>query len=285
MKTFRQFLELNDYNADYLYNWLEKGKLSFDNIFGQDYRVVIPVVPTYLLNLKEKLEELSDNKNKIKVDLKNATVEIQGTSGQGKPFTRTQRLGAYIQKQFGEKAKVEFDRNYKSVGENAEYFIILSRHPIDVAKMSDTEGLHSCHAQGREYFQCAMTEAQGHGPVAFLVNRDSLERVKDLIPTKEEIFEDNERGIDGIDPLARIRTRKFISNDYELAIPEVREYGEKIAGFYDSLKDFLLNKQKPLFKDEIPEMDDFTRDGGSYEDNPSSKLWNKFFDTDEFWNC
>ncbi len=282
MKTFKQYLELHDFNANHLYNWLERGKLSFDNIFGQDYRVVIPVVPTYLLNLKEKLEDLSDNETKIKVDLKNATVEIQGTSGQGKPFTRTQRLGAYIQKQFGEKAKVEFDRNYKSVGDNSDYFIILSRHPIDVAKMSDTGRLHSCHAQGREYFQCAMTEAQGHGPVAFLINRDSLERVKDLIPTKEEIFEDSDRDIDGIDPLARIRTRKFISKDYELAIPEIREYGDKIAGFYDSLKEFLISKQKPLFNNEIPEMNDFTRDGGSYEDNASSKLWNKFFDTDEF---
>ena len=52
--------------------------------------------------------------------------------------------------------------------------VVLSRHPMDVLRMSDIDEIESCHSEGREYFECAVHEAQGHGPIAYLVDSDQL---------------------------------------------------------------------------------------------------------------
>jgi hypothetical protein len=118
--------------------------------------------------------------------------------------------------------------------------VIMSRHPIDVLRMSDIGSINSCHSEGNSYFQCAVAEAKGHGPIAYLVKTDDLKellRVKD--PDEEiygndydtmqgaesvekpthhndisdlddhEIFRDSQRGIKGISAQARVRLRRF----------------------------------------------------------------------------
>jgi hypothetical protein len=57
----------------------------------------------------------------------------------------------------------------------SKYSIVISRHPIDVLRMSDIGSIRSCHSEGSEYFHCAVAEAKGHGPIAYLVNSSDLE--------------------------------------------------------------------------------------------------------------
>ena len=87
------------------------------------------------------------------------------------------------------------DANHKTIeksfaGEDGSlYSIVLSRHPIDVLRMSDISNIRSCHSEGSEYFHCALAEAKGHGPIAYLVKTEDLEnhlmdKPEDLDPTQ-----------------------------------------------------------------------------------------------------
>ena len=164
-----------------------------------------------------------------------------------------------------------------------DYSIIISRHPVDVVRMSDFAMIHSCHSEGSEYFHCAMGEAKGNGPIAYVVETKDLEEV-DL--EDEEIFEDGPRGIDGIEPISRIRLRRFQNHTRgeDLAVPEIRTYGADVPNFYEKLKSWALENQ-PQFKEAVNDegvidpkyMGEFTRTGGSYSDNTASDLFNKFF--------
>ena len=82
-----------------------------------------------------------------------------------------------------------------------EYSIILSRAPIDVLRMSDHKNIRSCHSEGSDYFKCARAEAQGHGPIAYAVETRDLE---DIDLDDDEIFEDRDRRVGGIEPVARV---------------------------------------------------------------------------------
>mgnify|MGYP003149397135 CR=1 FL=1 len=55
--------------------------------------------------------------------------------------------------------------------------VILSRHPIDVLRMSDHQNIRSCHSEGSGYFHCAQAEAKGHGPIAYLVDDTELQQL------------------------------------------------------------------------------------------------------------
>ena len=146
------------------------------------------------------------------------------------------------------------------------YSIIVTRHPIDVLRMSDFEDITSCHSPSSQegvyqsYYKCAVAEAQGHGAVAYVVSTDDLlkatgakniEEAESVIQSGE-IFEDETRGGDiglGITPESRIRLRKFAyyqdnvlspvggslkpknwNDGSELAVPEIRVYGRNIPG-------------------------------------------------------
>jgi len=109
---------------------------------------------------------------------------------------------------------------------NSKYSIVLSRVPVDVLRMSDHEGIDSCHSQPKNYgsngyFYCAVAEAQNQGAIAYVVNTEDLEKI-DL--KSKEIFVDRERSIGGIRPLSRIRLRtlKDTSTDQTIAVPEKR---------------------------------------------------------------
>lgn len=179
----------------------------------------------------------------------------------------------------------------------ADYSIIISRHPIDVLRMSDYENIRSCHSEGNGYFHCAIKESRGHGPIAMLVKNDDLE---DLLrppsPTGEasegidisdldgqEIFKDRGRGIRGITPRARVRLRKYVNEeeDYEFAIPEDRKYGSTPPGFIDVVRKWSWNSQKHLFESEYgiepPDKGDLQLYGGSYRDTSDGDLLEKFF--------
>ena len=64
--------------------------------------------------------------------------------------------------------------------DNDKYSIIITRHPIDVLRMSDFDNITSCHSPAsrtsayQSYYKCAVAEAQGHGAVAYVVETEDL---------------------------------------------------------------------------------------------------------------
>lgn len=178
-----------------------------------------------------------------------------------------------------------------------QHYVIISRNPIDVLRMSDHDNISSCHSEGRDYFQCAISESRGNGLVAYIVKsldvNDYLSEnnLKDLSSLdKKEIFKDPERDIDGIIPISRVRLRKYVNETkgYEFAAPEFRTYGENLPGFVNFVTEWAWSKQGYIFeKDdgsvELPNPRELVMYGGSYRDNVDSKIVDSFFSqgTDE----
>ena len=190
--------------------------------------------------------------------------------------------------------KSQFYRENPAEAYGSPYTIIFSRHPVDVVRMSDFATLSSCHAEGHSHFHCAVAEAKGHGPIAYVVRTDQLdselerhgvENINEL--DDEEIFNDPQRDVRGIEPISRIRLRKLMNaeEDYELAIPEIRVYGKKFPGFLDAVLDWARERQMDRFQSEhapdeytLPEKDEFRMHGGSYTDTPGGTMLKRFFD-------
>ena len=89
------------------------------------------------------------------------------------------------------------DNNWRQVEEafnnpdsTNQMMVILSRHPLDVLRMSDIENIRSCHSEGSSHFECAITESRGHGPIAYLVDEDEYEKLmkgdyREITPEKD----------------------------------------------------------------------------------------------------
>jgi len=160
-----------------------------------------------------------------------------------------------------------------------KYSIIITRHPLDVLRMSDFENIQSCHSPpsrggpSKEY-KCAVAEAHGHGAVAYVVNTEDLTSfagadasIEDVNNNPDfqdgEIFFDDERPYkhEGtLAPYSRLRVRqvKYYEhtkdpetyderNPYEgveLAVPEERRYGLQIPGLVERVVDWAKENQK-----------------------------------------
>lgn len=168
---------------------------------------------------------------------------------------------------------VDLHQRWKSVGEGSEkYVIVYSRDPVDVLRMSDHDGISSCHSQHGDFFHCAKADASNKGGIAYLVSLEDFEVIQDKLDTNEDIFYDADREQthtilrDGkkIKPVARLRIRLIVDDENnELAIPNIRVYGKTLRD-----KDFVeqvLNKCKAQDHKKF-NFDDFTLYGGTYED-------------------
>ena len=191
-----------------------------------------------------------------------------------------------------------------------EYAIIITRDPVDVWRMSDFDDIESCHSppsrpsDHTEFYKCAVAEAHGHGAVAYLVRMDellletdvdTLDEVEDQIQ-EGEIFGDTARpggaGFD-ISPLSRVRLRQFRyyatdevpgrwDEGTQLAVPENRVYGEKIAGFRERVDQWTKETQKKQIEkapktDSKLSLNKFYIFGGSYSDTQPSLLLMQLF--------
>ena len=197
----------------------------------------------------------------------------------------------------------KFVKDKVSTLEDDQYSMIISRHPIDILRMSDFEKIRSCHtpvsAGGEypQYFKCAGAEAQGHGAISFVVdtedllsatNTSNIDSAQQELEEYDEIFQDQKRKF-GIgenlgleDPISRVRLRQFrYFRDFdgkdepygtELAVPEKVIYGDKeIAGIADRVRRWVRQKQETVLskmptKDGKINLDNFRIYGGSYED-------------------
>ena len=168
--------------------------------------------------------------------------------------------------------------------------IILTRHPIDVARMSDFSLTRSCHSEGSSYFSCAIDESKGHGMVAYLIKGEDWEEVKDKL-NHDEIFADGDAGIGGIEPVARVRIRKLYNKttDEEFATVENRVYGMDIPDFLPTVQKWARESQKDMWMGEngnldpnfLPD-DEFVLIGGDYLDTQIDDQLTSMFEGTEW---
>ena len=190
--------------------------------------------------------------------------------------------------QFWEKDSRYFRENPDEM--MTDYSVIISRHPVDVLRMSDHRNISSCHSEGNSHFHCAVKEAKGAGSVAYIIETADL----DMVDLEDgEIFEDDDRGVDGIEPVGRVRLRRFdktgtftSDSKYSLLMPEKRIYGQDMPGFYEAIRDWALKAQKEKWSEALKEdgtMDpdylrDFVLKGGSYQDTNARSIFKAAFE-------
>ena len=189
--------------------------------------------------------------------------------------------------------------------DNDKFSIIITRHPIDVLRMSDFDEITSCHTppsrQGayQSYYKCAVAEAQGHGAVAYVVETEDLLSATNTgnIDSAEqeiqegEIFSDDKRPFSGdIEPLSRIRVRhvRYYEGDeppkrwddgQDVGMPEKHVYGADIPGLANQVtgwarsnqEEVIQNMPKDEIDDKIIDLSKFMIFGGSYEDTAKAE--------------
>lgn len=171
------------------------------------------------------------------------------------------------------------------------YSVVFSRHPVDVLRMSDFKNITSCHspisrptgqyAGGGSYYNCAIAEARDGGAIAYLVK---TEDIKNIDLQQRDIFSDEIRGTQLVDPIARIRMRVLLHAETQatIAVPEKRVYGTNIKGFEEAVSNWAITSQAQQFDiiakkytDKTIELEDFYRLGGMYQDNWVEDLFAK----------
>lgn len=255
--------------------------LPFDNIFKGQYRIIIPLYNEKLREMIELLESgATSSKSRYRVDIKNKTAYKQGNKN-------AIRLCKVVSNELGKEWGDECSRQVASPSDSqAEYSIIISRHPIDIVRMSDHSEITSCHAPGRDYFSCAVQEAADGGPIAYVVDSNSLADIQDTLQ-EDDVFEDKDRGVKGVIPVSRIRINRYShsSEDFEIAVPTNRVYGRSIAGFKDSVDSWAKRSQVDV-QDLVMSDKDLThyyRHGGAYADTPiDSHLFNRMYGVNDF---
>lgn len=231
---------------------------SFDSIFGKgNTRIVLPEElvnssdpdlldydVSKLLNLLKTLGlTVNLGKRLIKVGSRELKL-ISFLEDLSKALVENNSLKLF--KMVGEENAEKIQRYYPSgfasvikkfmklATESEVFKVIISRHPLDVIRMSDFKNIQSCHSPNKNYFKCAVQESKGHGFVAFIVRKKDLEETLSLKLNMQtdEIFSDSERDNEmPMVPLARVRLRKFKATNERtgetviLAAPENRVYG------------------------------------------------------------
>ena len=213
-------------------------------------------------------------------------------------FTRS-RIDFESFENFAKYAMDSFDDLIRNMDQYIERnYIIYSRHPIDVFRMSDHQSIKSCHSLPSEkgemgfddYNKCALSEAYGNGMIAYIVPAKNF---KMFPPTQEslnnigdgEIFYDEMRPNAGgeLIPTSRIRIKNVAfhkdenSEPIRLAVPQGKVYGPKVPGFLDAVNNRISKVQEKQVKEIIKQgsqdlgkpiifLSNFTRYGGSYQD-------------------
>ena len=295
---FRVINEISSQYVDKVKDAVADKELPFNDIFQNKLRLKLPIkgTDTYseIINQISKIKSFDHFDPQKKEVVKKITVDPK--YGGGEKFQRI-NLGRAISlldlPEDQKKKMLDWFANYSTnipeMENMGKYTIVLSRAPIDVLRMSDVGNITSCHSEGGQYFQCAIAEAKRGGPIAFVVKTKDLNKLSEEEFQFDEIFADEERKVKGIDPISRLRIRRYVNNDTgdSIGIPETRIYGSNIAGFYNTVRDFLKDKQFPDNNfDEISakfKARKLTRTGGSYSDSSDSHLFNQMFGANTFY--
>lgn len=284
--------EMTEDVIEYIQNNTD-GKLPFDNIFGTDLRILIPIGGDSIAN--SIINDLKRIKDYHGFDPKTGEVirkiKLDPKYGRGSEKEQRINIGRVVSSlNLDNQKKKEYlnwlskykDNLEHALNNTPEYTIVLSRAPVDIVRMSDHDNISSCHSNGGDYFHCAVQEAMTGGAVAYVVNTkqllDGINEGDDL--QGDDFFEDRDRDVDGIRPISRTRIRRIEDGYSELAIPETRIYGDStIPGFIDTLKNFLIDKQESVIKTFIDSGGrGWEGRGGTYHDTSISSLIKNFLD-------
>ena len=169
---------------------------------------------------------------------------------------------------------------------NVFSYMIFSRHPIDVLRMSDISKIKSCHSPSGIKYDCALVESKNNGGIVYVVSESDFKKIKDKL-NNPEIFKDVDRGIGGIDVIARVRLRRFfdIKEADDFAVPEQRYYLPEgnIMGYSGKWVDMVLEycqKNQNIFRENLSNEyieENIIHVGGSYTDTKYYALLSFFF--------
>jgi len=287
--------EISSKYVDEVKDAIADNELPFNNIFGDKLRIVIPVkgTKTYteILDAVSKIKNYSGFDPQKKEIIK--TIKLDPKYGGGEKEQRINLGKAISSLSIPEDQKKKYlnwfagyNSNIPEMEDLKKYSIVISRSPIDVLRMSDVGNIDSCHSEGGSYFQCAIQEAKKGGPIAYLVKTKDIKGLSEEEFQNEEIFEDSSRDVSGITALARLRVRKYVNKntEEEIAVPETRIYGNRVSGFYDTIKDFFKDKQPDLNAENISKQfknKELLRTGGTYTDSGDDLLFNNMFDIED----
>jgi hypothetical protein len=164
----------------------------------------------------------------------------------------------------------------------SDYFIVYSRAPIDVLRMSDFDTT-SCHAEGGDFFYCVLADSMLNAGVIYLLKEDDAlnnNLLNDDALQRDEIFSDSSRNIRGARPIARMRIRRvFDAQGHELAVPTTKIYGN--AGLSSDFRKQVVDWAKKQDVSDFNFDDTLRLVGGSYEDvnhsisNEIKSIWGK----------
>jgi len=283
-RSFKPDSDLNSVFHSFLYELSLDGFKGFDNSINNYTKATIRRVPILLTT--EEYRKLYRF-----IDAQSYWTNME------RPYDRQtfiQRLDSYYNFDLNKmKAfkKEHLDTNFEDLVTNIDkyynkYYIIYSRHPIDVFRMSDHEAIKSCHdlpsnygKEGRyydeefptgytkhgkwvEYSVCALAEALGNGMIAYAVPAEEFHAFP---PTQEsldeeaeaEIFYDDKRGVGYLEPTSRIRIKHVSYRPTEkdepmrIAVPETKGYPVTIPNFGSKVLNKMASLQKNRIKDII----------------------------------
>lgn len=282
--SFAKYLKLREVSEDDIDTINLDRNLHFDNIFGKKIRIAIPLEKDENEDLNELIETLEELNYEVDYeDLINKKTVYKKIQTQQGIKTRPEKVGKILQFHKLTKLLDWWQKNSENIKNADGKSIIISRSPIDILRMSDHDGITSCHSPDGSFFKCARQEARTGGAVAYVVKNSDLNKVN---LQDEEIFKDNERKVDGIVPLERLRLRRFFSpeNGINLLIPDIKTYNDNNQyhpGFAKVVKSWAKSAQKDITSqiDPIEQYKKMKIKGGSYFDAgyESDVLWNNFF--------
>lgn len=304
----------------YLQNNSDPSLYQFVNVMGDKWRIALPIFDEERLKIDIQMvdyfEEI-DEKLGFEIDPETLIGEKTGVfiDKNGQEFKKSQKMsvGKLMNKLSEEAAEFWQKHNgFYTDPKNAGYFLrndgaanfylIVSRHPIDILRMSDFKdtGIESCHSRTGSYFNCAVDESKSGSIIGYVITKEQYYTIKDDLQSNE-IFYDKDRKIDGpihendkrIYPIFRIRARfvaiklkiKDTKQYVKLLVPEKRIYGtfnspSLKSNLFSTFLKFLSETQK----DEIEKLIDASADpsnhaalkifytGGIYADNKIQDL-------------
>lgn len=276
--SFIKYLKLREVGEEDLEKINHNRDLHFNNIFGNKLRIVVPLEQDDNINkLISKLEELGYEADYDDlINKKQAYKKIKTQQGEK---LRPEKVGKILQSNNQKDLLDWWQKNGENLKNNeVGASVVISRSPIDVLRMSDHDGISSCHSPDGQFYKCARQEARTGGAIAYVVKNSDLKKVN---LQDQEIFKDSDRDVDGIVPLERLRLRRLTNGNLDLLIPELRTYGIKNVGFLNAVKNWAKSSQQKAISQIDPTEDykTFKLKGGSYQDNDTGRVWSSFFDT------
>lgn len=251
----------------------EISNMIFDDVFVDENLIKTDEIATPLTAYKYKIKNKAAIEKYILGNIRNIKIENPDIVD---PYSTIKIISTL---------KQSIDQN------NVFNYLCFSRHPIDVLRMSDHKGISSCHRlQGAYsddhgmYAHCAIADAKNDGGVVYLIKGSDGNRIRNNL-NDPEIFYDKDRGTGSIQPIGRVRLRRFIDlkTGADFAVPTMlndeTKYGLFTREIYDVMMEYVREHQ--AIHKNPPELeyakDNWVMVGGSYSDEDLGDLFTNFF--------